>query len=124
MTCSGPPKYNIIILKNATFSQEFIYEEENGDPIDLTGCTARVQMRETIESPDPFITIDTEHTGTDGYITLGGVDGTIILTINDVTTENISVDRGVYDLLLIFADLSSKRLVEGSVIIKPGVTTP
>lgn len=122
--CDSVPNCNLTIYKNATFIKEFIYEDADHAPINLTGCTAKSQMREAFDSPSAFITIDTEGTGMQGDIALGGSAGTIIMTINDVTTEGLTQTNGVWDFLLIFADGTIKRLVEGSVIIKAGVTVP
>lgn len=90
---------------------------------DLTGCTARLQVRETYASPAPLLTLSTG----DG-ITIDGPAGTITLVITAAQTAALAardgVHRlGVYDLELINPDgITVERLLKGDVMLDPEVT--
>jgi hypothetical protein len=117
MTIS-PGKYDITIYQGATFSQQFTWKDQAGTPINLTGYTARMMARTSIDAPAAFLTLNTAN----GGIALGGAAGTITLNLSDAQTAAISVMQGVYDLELIDSLAKVIRLLEGSVVISPEVT--
>jgi hypothetical protein len=87
-------------------------------PVDLTGYTARMQVRAEIESATVLLELTTEN----GGIVLGGVTGAIDLFVDDVATAAISWEAGVYDIELISAAGDVRRLFSGSVTVSPEVT--
>jgi hypothetical protein len=111
-------RYDLIINKGATFSKEIRYKDENEALINLTGYTARMHIRETIDSSTTIVTLTTEN----GGITLGGVAGTIILTISAADTAAITQNTGVYDLEIISGGGLVTRLLEGEVQFTDNVT--
>lgn len=114
-----PGKYNLYLYRGATFTRIITWKGENGTPIDLTGCTARLHMRETADAAAPFLTLTTEN----GGITLGGVAGTIALLATATATAAVTATQGVYDLELIASDgITVTRLIEGMVFVVPEVT--
>ncbi|MBL0318169.1 MAG: hypothetical protein IPP74_02520 [Alphaproteobacteria bacterium] len=112
-----PAKHNFYVYRGATFSEQIEWKDESGTPVNLTGFTARMHMRETLEAADPFLTLTTEN----GGITLGGVAGTIQLLASATQTTAITATSGVYDLELV-SGANVTRLLEGLVIISPEVT--
>lgn len=113
-----PGKYDIVIYQGATYSRVLTWKDENSTPINLTGYTARMMMRQEYDSVDPFITLTTEN----GGITLGESAGTITLTISAAATSAIAVDCGVYDLELVSGSGIVSRLLEGRISVSPEVT--
>ncbi len=114
-----PAKHNFYVYRGATFAEQIEWKDENGTPIDLTGFTARMHMRETVDTATPFVTLTTEN----GGIALGGVAGTADLLAMATTTSAITATAGVYDLELVASDgVTVTRLLEGLVIISPEVT--
>ena len=114
-----PAKHNLYVYRGATFSEVITWKDENGVPIDLTGFTARMHMRETVEASTPFLALTTENSG----ITLGGVAGTINILATAVATSAITATGGVYDLEIVAGDtITVTRLLEGLVFISPEVT--
>lgn len=114
-----PGKYNLYVYRGATFSRVITWKDESGALIDLTGFTARLQMRETVESSTPFLTLTTEN----GGITLGDTAGTITLQATADATSAIVATSGVYDLELVAGNgITVTRLIEGLVFISPEVT--
>jgi hypothetical protein len=107
--------YDILIEQGATFNLTIRWKDKDGDPIDLTGFDARMQIRKSFAS-DEIVSL----TSDDG-ITLGGALGTIEINIDADTTEELDIRRGVFDLELINAGVVN-RLIQGSVNITPEVT--
>ncbi len=110
--------YTITIEQGATLGLTLTWRDESNALINLTGYTARMQVREQLDSATPFITLTTEN----GGIALGGAAGTITLNITATATAAITQTSGVYDLELVSSGGVVTRLLEGLVIIKPEVT--
>lgn len=87
-------------------------------PTDLTGCTARMQVRSSIDDPVVLLSLTTEN----GGIALGGTAGTITLGLTAVQTTAINWMTGVYDLEIIFSTGLVRRLLAGNVTVSKEVT--
>lgn len=92
----------------------------NGDssPINLTGYTARMQIRKSATSSAALLELTTENS----RITLGGVAGTITLTLTAADTAAITWTSGVYDLELVDSGGGVRRLIQGAVRVSREVT--
>ena len=109
--------YDLLIEQGATFDFSIIWKDDNDTPIDLTGYSARMQIRQTYDT-DPIISL-TSASG--GGIALGGEAGTIDITVPATTTDDIEISRGRYDLELELAGVVT-RLIQGRVQISKEVT--
>ena len=109
--------YDITIEQGATFSQVITYKE-SGVAINLTGYTARMQVRSTLESATSVVELTTANS----RITLGGAAGTITLTISATDTAALTAGRGVYDLELVSGSNIVTRLLQGVCTISRNVT--
>jgi hypothetical protein len=111
-----PGKYNIVCPQGSTFNQQLTWTIDN-DPVDLTGYTARMQVREKHISNVYNLNLTTEN----GGIVLGDDEGTILLTASATDTSEIIAKEYVYDLEL---DSGGEvlRLIEGKFIVTPEVT--
>ena len=87
-------------------------------PVDLTGCTARAQIRPELESSTVLLDLTTVN----GRIILGGVPGKIRILITDEDTALLTFDSAVYDLFIDFPDGSSVRRMAGPVALIKRVT--
>ncbi len=110
--------YDILIEQGATFTLSIVWKDDEGVPIDISDCEARMQIRRTYDS-DPIISLTTE---SDGGIVLGGVTGSVDVEVDAETTENVEIRRGLYDLEIVFPDDVVVRLIQGSVEISREVT--
>lgn len=110
--------YDILIEQGATYQQTFAWKDSDGVAIDITGYTARMQVRRSRSAE----TVLLEATTTNGYIVLGDALGTIAVTIPASITQDVTASRGVYDLELVSAGGIVTRLLEGSVEISKEVT--
>ena len=79
--------------------------------MNLTGYSARCYMRQSFEDP-PVARLTTEN----GGINMTASTGTIELYMSSVTTQDIAIRKGVYDIELIQPDGEAIRLLEGNVI--------
>lgn len=108
---------NIVIEQGATFSLPATWRDEDGTPVDLTGCTAQMHIRQSKTSPS------TIHELTDvSGIALGGTAGTVVATIDAATTAGFSFSEGYYDLEIVHPDTSVTRLLRGKVELDTEVT--
>lgn len=87
---------DILIEQGTTFRKKLTWvdDQEPAVPIDITGYSARMHLREDIEDTAFII----ELLDTNGRITLGGANGEIDLFIADNDTEALTIESGVYDL--------------------------
>lgn len=109
--------YNILAEQGATFALNLLYNDTAGDPIDLTTCTAAMQVRLKAST----VSTITELSSGDSTITLGGAAGTILLAIDAATMETFAAGKYVYDLELYNGAITT-RLIEGTFTIKAEVT--
>ena len=83
----------------------------------LTNHTARMQVRRTIDSTTPLITLTTEN----GRISINGASGLINLSISAADTAAIT-SSGVYDLEIISSGGLVSRVIQGTFTLSPEVT--
>ena len=109
--------YDLFIEQGATYDQTFTWNDGGGDPVNLTGYTTRMQIRNSVVAPT--IAFDVADSGT---ITLGGAAGTIRVQIDATSTSEITAGSYVYDLELESGAGVVTRLLQGAVTVDPEVT--
>ena len=115
-----PAKLKFTIYQGATFRKRLTWKGPlpAQTPIDLTGCAARMQVREEVGSPTVLLSLTTVN----GGIVLGGALGTIDLYVSDEDTGAITWDGGVWDLEIVHPGGEVTRLAQGSISVSPEVT--
>lgn len=120
-------KVDLYIEQGAPLDRKFI-KKRNGVPDDLTGYTAKMQIRPEIGSATVLITLTSTLAAGSGIV-LGGVAGTIQILISPTATSGFTVPEdggklGVYDLFLTLTADPTKRpkILRGFVFIAPEVT--
>lgn len=108
--------YSLLIERGATFSQHLVWRDSEDDLIDLTGYTARMQIR-----PKPAGAVILELTDVNGRIVLGGTAGTIDLSITAADTSTLPSGTYVYDLELVNGT-TVYRLMQGTLTVSPDIT--
>jgi hypothetical protein len=112
-------KHDIIIEQGATFRRVITWKDSAGVPINLTGWSAKMQVRERVRDGDVVLECSTAN----GRITLGGTAGTITIVAQDEVTALLpEMPKAVYDLELISGGGEVTRLLRGQVEIAPEVT--
>jgi hypothetical protein len=111
--------YNVTIEQGATFRLLVEWLADGSVPVDLTGYSARMQIRPYAESDEVFLTLDSD--SSNGGISFES-DWVILIEITATETAALTQYCGVYDLELESADGTVTRLLKGSVTISPEVT--
>lgn len=115
-------KVNLDVDQGATFSKRLTWKTGASvgaaAPVNLTGYTARMQIRQSVDASAVMLELTTAN----GGITLGGAAGTIDLLATAAQTAALRAGRAHYDLELVSAGGVVKRLTYGTVTISPEVT--
>ena len=107
-------KHNFTLEQGSTFNRE-ITVQENNQALNLTGYSARMQMRSTHDSS----TIALTYTST---IASPASNGKINLSATATQTASIEEGMYVYDLEIESSGGEVTRLMEGQVTVTPEVT--
>ena len=118
MSCAISGSYNITCDQGATFKRTITWTNQAKTPYNLTGYTARMQVRSTASASN----VELELTTANSRIVLGGTAGTIQLTVPAVTTAALTPGLYVYDLELVSGGGEVTRLIEGNFNVKAEVT--
>lgn len=110
--------YNLNIEQGATYTRVLTWKDSSGNPINLTGYTARMQFRRNASSSEILYDANT----TNGKIVLGGTAGTITFTISATDSAAFAFGCAVYDLEIESAGGQVTRLLEGGVEVSLEVT--
>jgi hypothetical protein len=108
--------YDFTILQGSTFNRVFTWEID-GSAVDLTGYTAKAQLRPSKGSSTVILELSTSN----DRITLGGEDGTISLDISAGDTTDLDFSSCFWDLELYIGG-TTRRLLEGKVSLNKEVT--
>jgi len=107
--------YQELFLEQGTdFTTSITLDDVNGDPYNLTGFTAKSQMRKSYYSTNPTaqfrITINTP------------TSGVLNISLPSANTANIAAGRYVYDVAIKDSANTVTRVLEGIVNVLPQVT--
>lgn len=117
MSCACAKGYDLCLQQGATF-RRVIRWKADGALVDLTGYTARMQIRATAEAATTLLDLTTEN----NRIALGGAAGTITLSISATDTAALPAGRAVYDLELVAPDGTVTNLLGGVATIPRNIT--
>lgn len=105
------------IEQGANFLKTITWKDSGGTPINLTGFTARMQIRKSVSAAATLADLTTSN----GGITLGGVAGTITLALTAAQTGAMT-SGGVYDLEIVNGAGFVSRILQGAVLFSKEVT--
>ena len=108
-------KIDFTCPQGSTFSRTITYKI-NETPVNLTGYTSKLQVREYHYSDDYLVSLSSGN-----GMTLGGSAGTIAVLIGAGTTETFIPGSYVYDLEVTVSGTVT-RLIEGKFNVTPEVT--
>jgi len=124
-------RYLFTIEQGATTDLLLEYKDSNGSPVDLSGYTARMQIRPSVDSTTTYLSI-TNVTASDGTglnltpqsgsVTLPRTSGSIGLFISAASSSALTFSEGVYDIELQSQSGIVTRLLEGIVKLSKEVT--
>jgi len=109
--------YSTTIITGETFGRVITWQDSSGSPYDLTGFSARMQLRTKSGG-----TLVKELNTTSGGIVLGGSAGTITVSISAADTAALTPQDMVYDLFVTSGSGIVTRLLVGSIPVVKSVT--
>lgn len=116
---NAPGGLDITYQVGGTFKMIMTWQDQNGNPVDLTNYTADMKIKPSTGSS----TVLHESSTTNGEIVLGGTAGTITITTTAATTAAFSWITAVYDLKMTDGSGFVTYLVAGKAMLNPQVTT-
>ena len=120
--------YNFTCEQGSTFTRLIELEEPNlavdptggtFSPVDISGYTARMQIRRTLESTSPMISLTTENNRL--VVNPGDEANQILINLSDAETSTLTTN-GVYDLEIESPDGVVSRILQGAVTVSLEVT--
>lgn len=119
----GPAKAGVIaIYQGSTFRKPFTWslvdnETKTRTPVDLTGCSIRMQLR---EKSGGVVLVDFK---AEGFISITNQQqGQWEIEIPAEASANFTFERGIFDIEVEFSNGEVVRVVEGAIVIKQEVT--
>lgn len=115
-----PANLDLTIYKGSTFVKSIQWK--TGDPavaVDLTGCTARMQVR---KNPCDSAILESLTTENGKIVITEPLNGKLEIRISAQTSSAYTFISGVYDLELVFPNGIVIRIIEGGFTAVPEVT--
>ena len=110
---------NFEVDQNATFTFEVDYtQEDEVTPIDLTGASAKMQVRDTKGGSKLAFTL----TSPAGGILIDEPNGKLTIKVTPTQTNKLFYPKSSYDLMLTDSNLNKIKLLEGFITLSRSVT--
>ena len=109
---------NFEVDQNATFSFVVEYKDENGNAIDLTYASAKMQIRDVKGGTKLAVTL----TSPSGGIVIDGSLGKLTVTLTPTQTNKIFYPKSAYDVMVIDSNGNKIKLLEGFMTLNRSVT--
>jgi hypothetical protein len=100
--------YDISAEQGSDYLATITYKNSSGVLVNLTGYTARMQVRRTLSSDDAYLRLTSA-----GGLALGGAAGTIGITISAAAMETVPSGSYVYDLEIIDTNGKVTKILKG-----------
>lgn len=105
--------------QNATFKFQIQYTEDDEiTPIDLTGASAKMQVRDTKGGSKLAFTL----TSPNGGLLIDGPTGTVDVTITPTQTNKLFYPKSSYDIMIVDSNGNKIKLLEGFMSLSRSVT--
>ena len=127
-------KYSFVVEQGTTVKFEIQYKDSNGQPVDLTGYGAKMQIRSGYADSNPttYLTLSSSLNSDGTGLNMAGLNGTnpptsgtIGINISPYTSSLLTFDTAYYDLEIQSgsgAAYTVTRLLEGQVRLSKQVT--
>jgi hypothetical protein len=116
--------YNLITDQGSTVHQVFTIKNSARRALDLSGYTARMQVRTwDTTARDPSVVVLAEYTTENGYMTVNGAAGTVTLLIPPSDMADYEPGNYVYDVEVESEGAGdTTRIIQGKFIVRSEVT--
>ena len=128
--------YSFTVEQGATTDFELVYKDSSGNPVDLSGYTARMQLKDSIGGSSTYLTLSSSLQSDGTGLNLSGsggnnaskplTSGSIGIYISHATSSNLTFSSAFYDLEIVSGSGNTAtvtRLVQGKVNLSKEVTT-
>jgi hypothetical protein len=110
---------NFEVDQNTTFTFQVQYTlEDEVTPINLTGATAKMQVRNTQGGDKLAFTL----TSPSGGITINGSTGTLTIKMTPTQTNKLFYPKSAYDIMVVDSNGNKIKLLEGFMTLSRSVT--
>lgn len=109
--------YNFTMDQGANWDLNVVYKDSDGNPINLSGYTAAMQLRQNYNSDSAELTLTTAN----GGITIVGAQGKLVLHATAAQTGSLDAGFYVYDLEITSGGVVT-RIIQGQVTVAGEVT--
>lgn len=106
------------IEKGATYRHKLTWYNPDKTLVNLTGCSAKMQVRKDAGASTLLLELSTQN----GGLVLGGVSGTIDIFVSDEDTAGFTWGPAIYDLFINQPNGDRIKLCKGSWSVKPSIT--
>ena len=112
---------NIVINTDTDFSQTFTFDDASSNaPLNLTGYSISATLRKWPGAADTLNGVSQKTTFTTTILSASG--GRIQISLTDNKTGDLNDGRHVYDILLTDPSGNKTRVIEGSALVRKGVS--
>ena len=94
------------------------YKDEDGNAIDLTGASAKMQVRDVKGGTKLAVTL----TSPSGGIVIAGSLGKLTITLTPTQTNKLFYPKSVYDIMVVDSNANKIKLLEGFITLNRSVT--
>ena len=108
--------YDLYVEQGATYRLPFLLRNDNGSPMDLTGCTAKMQVRLS-EFSDVVLSLESP-----SEITITPLSGIVEIVITDENSFNLKYKHCIYDLFLYFPNGEVNKVAVGNIFVSFAIT--
>lgn len=104
--------------QGTTFRRELVWLDESETPVNLSGYSARMQVRASHKTATTLIELSSGN----GRLIIDPTKGKIFMVLSATVTATFPAKQYVYDLEIESNDGEVLRLLEGSFTVSPEVT--
>jgi hypothetical protein len=109
---------NFEVDQNTTFTFIVEYKDSNGNAVNLTGASAKLQVRDTKGGTKLAVSL----TSPSGGITIDAALGKLTVKMTPTQTSKLFYPKSEYDLMLTDSNFNKTKLLEGFITLSRSVT--
>ena len=104
--------------QNTTFTFTVEYKDNSGSPINITGCTAKMQVRDTKGGSKLAFSL----TSPSGGIVIAPLLGKLTIKMTPTQTNKLFYPKSSYDIMVTDSNANKIKLLEGFITLSRSVT--
>jgi hypothetical protein len=109
---------NFEVDQNTTFTFIVEYKDSDGNAVNLTGSSAKLQVRDTKGGTKLAVSL----TSPSGGITIDAALGKLTVKMTPTQTSKLFYPKSEYDLMLTDSNFNKTKLLEGFITLSRSVT--